>query len=107
MSGSFRISVDFDALSHDAKVWDDAAERLLAMSRATDDILLSTSTFSFAGRALADRYEELRTLAGKIAYDGTAAAHELAAVLRDLKRDYEERESENAEELRRLWRPVE
>lgn len=77
-----QIVVALEALEADAVMWQRAAEDLRAAAEAARRQQIPPGAFSFAGRAVADAYESMRTKTVALLEGGAANFEAIATTLR-------------------------
>lgn len=83
------LEVALDALSKDAKRWDDTAEMLKNAASDCAGMQLSHQDFSFMGGDAQKAYEEVRSFMQTYLTDGERETDGAAAALRNVKAAYE------------------
>lgn len=100
------LRANFEALSKDASIWDEASTTLSTSGSTIAAIQVTHGAFSFAAMDLADQYAELHQRVTQLLADGAQAASNGAQALREVRDMYQQLEEGTASELARMWQPV-
>ena len=96
------LEVALDALSKDAKRWDDTAEMLKTAASDCAGMRLTHQDFSFMGGEAQKAYEEVRSFMQTYLSDGERATSGAADALRDVKAAYEGTDQLTKSEIDRI-----
>ena len=98
-----QITVAADALSNDAKVWDDVSAQLTQMSGATESMHSSNVTFCWKGDALYASYGEIVNAVASYLTAGASATASGAATLRSVRDMFIAQEQDTVSTLNGMW----
>lgn len=94
-----------EALSADAKLWDDVSDKLTDLKSTVTGLDVYTGAFSFAGTEAAAAYAALQTAVSALLDDGSTITAGAATTLRQIRSDYENTELSIQQSLDGLWEP--
>jgi len=94
------VAVALDALESDAARWNTAAAELRAAAEAAAGLSLPRGVFSFAGGAVADAYEALRSRTTTLLEQGARDLDATASALRSAAAAYAAAEAAGARRFR-------
>jgi len=100
------LRTNFEALTKDASIWDEASNTLRTSGNSIAAIQVTHGAFSFAAMDVADQYAELHQRVTQLLADGAQAASNGAKALREVRDMYQQMEEGTVSELSRMWQPV-
>ena len=100
------IALAYEALTKDAKRWDDVGDKLDQTTAVVENLDLGRGAFSFAATGTADYYASLRTRVIELLSEGAKQTHGAAAALRAVRSDFESTEENIQAAVGALWQPV-
>lgn len=99
------IAVAAEALTKDAKRWDDIGDALDEATSAAASLHLHRGAFSWAGTVAADTYAILVSQVSSLLTEGSTQTHGAATALRAVRSDWESTEAHIQAEVGSLWQP--
>jgi hypothetical protein len=98
------FEVSLNALSSDADKWDETAHTLAQASADASGMVVEATCFSFVGREAHDAYEKARAYIEGFLRDGGTEASGAAAVLREVRAEYENADQRAADRFAKDWK---
>src|SRR5204863_7418225 len=102
------LKVALDALSKDAKRWDDSADMLKTAATTCAGLKLDHQDFSFMGGSAQKAYEDVRSFMHTYLSDGQRETSGAASALRNVKAAYEGSDQLTKAEIDKIkadWKP--
>lgn len=100
------LKVNFEALTKDAKIWDDMGDKLAQASTGIAGIDVYHEAFSFAGQDIAARYAQVHATVVQLLAAGAQKAHAGADVLIAVRDDFDHTEDIHESTYYAMWQPV-
>jgi uncharacterized protein YukE len=97
------FQVAMNALTKDAKRWDDTADMLKTAATDCAAMTLRAQDFSFMGGEVHKEYEAARTFMHDYLSDGQRATSKTASTLRDVRKTYEGSDERAKHNIESAW----
>jgi hypothetical protein len=101
-----QVDVAYEALSHDADLWDGVAGELTSAHGKVQSIEIYRGAFSFAGTAAADAYLAARETVLELLSEGATQAGGAATALRDIRNSFAANEAQTQADLAGVWEKI-
>lgn len=92
-----------DALTSDARLWDEISQELGGAARSASGLVLDPSQFSFAGGGVAASYESARARVQALLDGGERETEGAATALLQVRQTYEGTDQAARAELEGVW----
>lgn len=101
------VTVAFEALEHDAGMWDDVSSTLSSASSSARGLTLSTTSLSWAAEVigLVDVYEAARARVEQLLSEGATETGVIASTLLQVKAAYQSADTTRQAAYDGIWEP--